>query len=80
MPLLQALEQQRRETLAAVSTAAAGCLSRRRPLVRAAASKQPEVKLFNPRFEEDYAAGKEYDPDRHVTSPCQTIHAFYRVM
>ena len=70
---MQALEQQRQETLAAVSTAAAGCLSRRQPLVRAAATKQPEVKLFNPRFEEDYAAGKEYDPDRHAVFPTLSL-------
>lgn len=60
----QALEEQRQDTLAAISVAAAERLAQRRPLVRAAAAKQPEVKLFNPRFEEEYAAGKEYDPDR----------------
>jgi hypothetical protein len=60
----QALEGQRQSTLAAISAAAAERLAQRRPLVRAAAARQPEVKLFNPRFEEDFAAGKEYDPDR----------------
>ena len=38
--------------------------------MRAAAARQPEVKLFNPRFEEDFAAGKEYDPDRCAPHAC----------
>ena len=43
-----------------------GCkavLGKRRPLTRDAKAK-PEVKLFNPRFEDDFATGKDYDPDR----------------
>lgn len=43
-----------------------GTLATRRALVRKATSKAAEVKLFNPRFEEDFAAGKDYDPDRYV--------------
>ena len=38
--------------------------------MRAAAAGQPEVKLFNPRFEEEFAAGKDYDPDRCAPKAC----------
>ncbi len=32
--------------------------------MRKGAVKNAEVKLFNPRFEEDFVTGKNYDPDR----------------
>jgi len=36
----------------------------RNPLTRRSATKAPEIKLLNPRFEEEFAAGKDFDPDR----------------
>ncbi|DBA90017.1 TPA: hypothetical protein ACH3X2_004286 [Trebouxia sp. C0005] len=36
----------------------------RRPLVRKAAVRVADVKQYNPQFEEEYVAGKDYDPDR----------------
>ena len=53
MEVLEAVRQVRTEAVAS-----------RRPLIRKGATKNPEVKLFNPRFEEDFVAGKNYDPDR----------------
>lgn len=41
------------------------CVQQRRPLVRKPASRAADVKQYNPQFEEDYAAGKDYDPDRY---------------
>ena len=38
----------------------------RKPLQRKAGAKAAAVKLFNPRFEDDFVAGKDYDPDRRV--------------
>ena len=38
----------------------------RQPLVRRP-SAAAAPRMYNPRFEEDYAAGKDYDPDRSVT-------------
>lgn len=37
----------------------------RKPLQKEKVIK--EVKQFNPRFEEEFAAGKNYDPDRWAT-------------
>lgn len=32
-------------------------------------TKAATVRMFNPRFEEDFAANKDYDPDRHALYP-----------
>ena len=42
------------------------CIQQRRPLVRRPASRAADVKQYNPQFEEEYAAGKDYDPDRYL--------------
>lgn len=47
-----------------LDSAADAARSRRRPLTIPALLRQEEAKQFNPRFEENYAAGKDYDPDR----------------
>ena len=52
------------DTLAALNKAAAAAASTRRPLVNASLLRLPEAKAYNPRFEEGYAQGKDYDPDR----------------
>ncbi|KAK9839415.1 hypothetical protein WJX81_000656 [Elliptochloris bilobata] len=67
--LPQALETQRRGALAALEAAAAARIAARRPLQRrgatsAALARAPAAKMYNPRFEEDYAAGRDNDPDR----------------
>ena len=36
----------------------------RRPLFSSGIARPPVVKQFNPRFEEDFVKGKDYDPDR----------------
>ena len=59
------LTEQARQLAARLEAMSAEVVARRRPLTRAAAAK-PEVKLFNPRFEEAFVAGKDYDPDRWV--------------
>ena len=66
---MQALEAQRRDALAALEAATAKAIAERRPLQRrgaasAALARAPVVKMYNPRFEEDFAAGRDYDPDR----------------
>ena len=40
------------------------CIAARKPLTRRSATRAPEVKLLNPRFEEEFAAGKDFDLDR----------------
>ena len=45
------------------------CVGQRRPLVRKAASRASDVKQYNPQFEEEYVAGKDYDPDRYTSAP-----------
>ncbi len=62
---MQALTEQACQLAARLEAMSAEAVARRRPLTRAAAAK-PEVKLFNPRFEEAFVAGKDYDPDRWV--------------
>lgn len=54
--------------LAAVTGKCRAVLSKRKPLQRSAAAKAPAVKLYNPRFEEDFVSGKDYDPDRSASS------------
>lgn len=61
---MQALEKRQVEVLKAVRQVRTHAVASRRPLVRRNATKNPEFKLFNPRFEEDFVAGKNYDPDR----------------
>jgi len=51
------------EVLAAVRQRCAEVESSRQPLVRGP-SAAAAPRMYNPRFEEDYAAGKDYDPDR----------------
>lgn len=40
------------------------CIQQRQPLVRKAAKRVADVKQYTPQFEEEYVAGKDYDPDR----------------
>ncbi|KAK9815549.1 hypothetical protein WJX72_005610 [[Myrmecia] bisecta] len=51
------------EVLRSLTAARESAVAARRPLVKHA-HKRPDFKLFNPRFEEDFATGKDYDPDR----------------
>ena len=57
---VEALRLRTLDTLHELSTA---CITTRRPLVRKS-DKATAVKLYNPRFEEDFALGKDFDPDR----------------
>lgn len=50
---------------AAAEAARAG----RRPMVNVALLKVAEKRQYNPRFEEDFVSGKDYDPDRCALSP-----------
>ena len=56
------------EALAAVTLRSAAVRAQRRPLVRRS-TKAAAVRMFNPRFEDDFAAGKDYDPDRCGARP-----------
>ena len=60
----QELEQACERALLAVTTQREAVLSQRQPLRKHTQAKLPTVKLFNPRFEDDFVAGKDYDPDR----------------
>ncbi|KAK9825822.1 hypothetical protein WJX74_010755 [Apatococcus lobatus] len=40
------------------------CVATRKPLIRYSVTQQPAVKQYTPRFEEDFARNKDYDPDR----------------
>ena len=40
------------------------CMAIRKPLLRHSVIQQPAVKQYTPRFEEDFARNKDYDPDR----------------
>lgn len=53
-----------RTTLAALDSAASSAASSRRPLYNVALLKVAEKRQYNPRFEEDFVSGKDYDPDR----------------
>ena len=85
--MVQALEVQRRDALAALEAATAAAVAVRRPLQRrgaasAALSRAPAVKMYNPRFEEDFATGRDYDPDRRVAAPAcskKTFAALLRI-
>ncbi|PRW57304.1 Nucleolar 14 [Chlorella sorokiniana] len=60
-PGLAALCRRAIETLEASAAAAQGA---RRPLFNVHLLKVAEKKQYNPRFEEDFVSGKDYDPDR----------------
>lgn len=51
-------------TLAQLDAAAAAVVAHRHPLVNTSLLKLPEARQYNPRFEEDFATNKDYDPDR----------------
>ena len=42
------------------------CIQQRKRMQKAKLKK--EIKQYNPRFEEDFNAGKDYDPDRCATT------------
>jgi nucleolar protein 14 len=50
--------------LATAQAACAAAVERRGPLCIGSMVAIPAARQFNPRFEEGYAAGKDYDPDR----------------
>lgn len=54
----------RSELLLLVSSLSSGVLSTRKPLVQSSRLRAPPAREFNPRFEEDFAKGHDYDPDR----------------
>lgn len=41
-------------------------VKQRQPLVRKPAARVADIKQYNPQFEEEYVAGKDYDPDRYA--------------
>ena len=41
-------------------------IKQRQPLVRKPAARAADIKQYNPQFEEEYVAGKDYDPDRYT--------------
>ena len=51
------------------------CTQSRRPLVRKATMRVADVKQYNPMFEEEYVAGKDYDPDR-----CACLSALCKIL
>ncbi|KAK9802968.1 hypothetical protein WJX73_000915 [Symbiochloris irregularis] len=62
--LPQELKQACDRALSAVVTQQQSVLSHRQPLRKATKAKISTVKLFNPRFEDEFVSGKDYDPDR----------------
>lgn len=66
---MEALRAAALEQLQQGSAAAQGS---RRPLVRKGAGL-PRLPTFNPQFEEEFAPGKDFDPDRRVIFPLSTI-------
>lgn len=52
------------EVLSQVDAAVEAARSRRRPLFNRALVAVPEKKQYNPRYEDGFATGKDYDPDR----------------
>ena len=61
---MQDLRAAAEQVAAAVGTAAQECIAHRRPLVRAPPKRAADIRQFNPKFEEEYVARKDYDPDR----------------
>ena len=62
---MQDLQQAVREVYTTLAQQSQDCVQRRRPLVRKPPSRAADVKQYNPQFEEEYVAGKDYDPDRY---------------
>eukprot|EP00884_Botryococcus_braunii_P010637 jgi/Botrbrau1/19575/Bobra.0035s0060.1 len=58
------LEEQRADVAARMAAACEACTAQRKKLVRKPGLAAPEIKQYNPRFEEEFVAGKDYDPDR----------------
>ena len=67
-PLVQAVLDMQRELLALVAAGRQGILAGRQPLQRRKAAQQG-LRTFNPRFEDDFALGKDFDPDRCGACP-----------
>ena len=57
-PVVQSLAVRARGVLGALASVADLRTAVRKPLTRRSATKAPEIKLLNPRFEEEYAAGE----------------------
>lgn len=62
--LAPGLVQLSREVLQQVEAAIEAVRSSRRPMYNMQLLKVAEKRQFNPRFEEDFVSGKDYDPDR----------------
>ena len=65
----QAVLDMQSEALAAVEACTQKQLQSRQPLQRRKAAQQG-LKTFNPRFEDDFALGKDFDPDRCSQCSC----------
>ena len=63
LPWLQVVLDLHAAALAAVRGIRQGLLEGRQPLQRRKVATQG-LKTFNPRFEDDFAPGKDFDPDR----------------
>lgn len=59
-PLAHVYEQ----ALTKIQKAVSEATTRRKPLLNPSLIKIPEKRAYNPRFEDDFALGKDYDPDR----------------
>ena len=70
-PLVQAVLDMQRELLALVAARRQGILAGRQPLQRRKAAQQG-MRTFNPRFEDDFALGKDFDPDRCAACPARS--------
>jgi nucleolar protein 14 len=60
----QELEERRAALSEKMGAACEACVAQRKKLVRRAGLAAPEIKQYNPRFEEEFVPGKDYDPDR----------------
>ena len=63
---MQVLVAAANEAAAEVEAKSRSCVARRKPLVRHTVAQQPAIKQYTPRFEEDFARNKDYDPDRYA--------------
>ena len=66
--VLQEIQAACASALGAISAKREAVLSHRQPLRRRTGAQTTAVKLFNPRFEDDFAPSKDYDPDRWAAS------------
>lgn len=66
--LRQGVEALRAEVLEQLRERGAAAVRGRRPLVRKGAGV-PRLPTFTPQFEEEYAPGKDFDPDRRAPVP-----------